>query len=286
LRLRVDPNIAPVLLIDPLRLTQILGNFVSNALKFTSKGWVEIWADRVAQNGSTETICFSVCDTGIGISAEAQQRMFQPFEQASADTTRIYGGTGLGLAICRRLAEMMGGSVTVNSTLNAGTTMSVTLTLTVAEAAPAASVDITQESQAAIVTVDGLPKNTPLILAVDDHPVNRIVLERQLVVLGMRVNMVGDGQAALGMWQDNTQGNYAAIITDCNMLDMDGYALARAIREIEAKEGRTRIPIIACTANALAAAAEQCHAAGMDDVLVKPAELGKLKAMLRKWLPP
>jgi len=286
LQYAVDPSISAALLIDPLRLTQILGNLISNALKFTRNGRIEIQAERVAQSAGTETIRFSVSDTGIGISAAAQQRMFQPFEQASASTARLYGGTGLGLAICRRLAEMMGGSITVNSIMGAGTTMSVTLTFAVADAAPATSTGVAQAMQVAHVADAGAQENAPLILAVDDHPVNRIVLERQLVVLGMRVQIVEDAQEALRLWQDAPSQKYALMMTDCNMPGMDGYALARAIREIEANEGRTRIPIIAWTANALSSAAEQCHAAGMDDVLVKPAELGKLKAMLNKWLSP
>jgi CheY-like chemotaxis protein len=120
------------------------------------------------------------------------------------------------------------------------------------------------------------------VLAVDDHPTNRQLLARQIAALGLRVQSAASGEEALALWQ---AGEYALVVTDCNMPRMDGYALSRTIREIEAKEGRYRTPIIAWTANVLSGATAQCHAAGMDDILTKPAELTELKEMLSKWLP-
>ena len=123
----------------------------------------------------------------------------------------------------------------------------------------------------------------PLVLAVDDQPINRLLLARQIATLGLRVQTAVDGREALALWQAR---GIALVVTDCNMPQMDGYAFSRAIREIEAKEGRPRTPIIAWTADAASDAAAPCHAAGMDDILTKPAELAVLKQMLAKWLPP
>src|SRR3989344_6088754 len=121
----------------------------------------------------------------------------------------------------------------------------------------------------------------PLALAADDHPPNRKLLALQLATLGLRVQTAADGQEALALWQG---GRFALVITDCNMPGMDGYTFSRTIREIETREGRLRTPIIAWTANVLPRTVAQCHAAGMDDILTKPAELAVLKKMLSKWL--
>ena len=282
---KIDPRLSPVLLADPLRLTQILGNFISNALKFTRQGYVEIRADFVGRKDGVETVQFSVKDTGIGISPEAQQKLFQPFEQASIDIKRLYGGTGLGLSICRRLVEMMNGTIKLESELGVGTTLTVTLTLPVTSAIPKQWEARRSERFPITAGKPVLPDDAPLVLAVDDHPTNRLLLERQLALLGMRAQVASDGQEALAMWQDGKRNKFALIITDCNMPEMDGYALTHAIREIEIKEGIPRVPIIAWTANALVDSIIQANSAGMDDVLVKPADLGKLKAILGKWFP-
>jgi len=159
--------------------------------------------------------------------------------------------------------------------------MSVTLTLPISGAAPA-ELGNEATSTVAPILAAGVPGAGPLVLAVDDHPTNRELLSRQIAALGLRVQTAADGREALALWQ---AGGYALVVTDCNMPQMDGYAFSRAVREIEAKEGRPRTPIIAWTANVLSGAAALCHAAGMDDILTKPAELAVLKEMLAKWLP-
>jgi len=277
-----DPRLSASHMVDPLRLSQVLNNFVSNAIKFTEHGGIEIRAELVSQLDNSETIRFSVKDTGIGMTKEVQQHLFQRYRQESADTARMYGGTGLGLAICRRLAEMMGGSIDLESELGHGSTFSITLTLPVSNAS--AEVLHNQYPEVARRSVQPLfdyGNQAPIILAVDDHPINRNLLARQLKLLGLRSRTAENGQFALDMWRD---GAFNMVITDCHMPEMDGYALTQAIRKIEADEARPHTPIVAWTANALAEENERCKLAGMDDLLVKPANLMQLKEAIIKWL--
>lgn len=277
-----DAAISRSLMADPLRIVQILDNLVSNALKFTAEGSVGLSAVLTGRDAGQETLCISVQDSGIGIDPQTQQRLFQPFEQADAVTTRSYGGTGLGLSICRRLAEMMGGSIELQSEPGKGTTVSLHLTLRIDDtAADELERKATTRIQA-LVTTDLLDPG-PLVLAVDDHPTNRELLARQIEALGLQVQTASDGAEALHRWQ---RGDVDMIVTDCNMPQMDGYALTRAIRAIELAGGKPRTPIIAWTANVLPSAAALCQSAGMDDLLTKPADLGTLRSTLAKWLPP
>ena len=287
----VDPRISPAVLVDPLRLRQILNNFVSNALKFTPHGCVEITAELMGRAGGVDQIRFSVKDSGVCISHENQKLLFQPFHQGAADTTRRFGGTGLGLTICRRLAELMGGSVEMVSELGKGTTMSLTLALPIADVKDVCKTD-TKAKLDLTPTAAGMPRMAPsiaqaeeqgtLVLLVDDHPINRMLLMRQAQLLGDATESAEDGVEALEKWRS---GRFAIVITDCNMPRMDGYALAREIRRLEGGHAEQRTPIIACTANAMAGEAEKCFAAGMDDCLVKPVELNELLKKLKLWLP-
>jgi PAS domain S-box-containing protein len=275
----VDPRISPAHLVDGLRLSQVLNNFVSNAIKFTSNGMVTLRAELVDRRGNDEHIRFSVEDTGIGITEEQQQRLFQQYQQGSVDTSRLYGGTGLGLTICKRIAELMGGQIGLVSKSGQGSTFSITLTLPITDLPETAS-SRADERQTTASLFDN-ERGAPRLLAVDDHPINRDLLARQLQLIGLRVDVAADGRAALARWRE---GDYALLITDCHMPDMDGYALTRAIREIEAAERRSRIPIIAWTANALAEEANRCRDAGMDDVLIKPVNMSQLRHTLARWL--
>jgi PAS domain S-box-containing protein len=281
LRQTVDSRISPSLLADSLRVSQILNNLVSNALKFTIAGYVEMRAELLGRKDGIDTVRLSVKDTVVGMEPEVQQRLFQPFEQASAFTAGLHGGTGLGLSISRRLAEMMGGSVEVKSALGEGTTMSLTLSLLVSDVAPAVLRDTKMPAVPPLLVATSSGES-PMVLAVDDHSTNRTLLARQIAALGLRVQTAVDGLEALAMWRG---GGIALVVTDCNMPQLDGHALSRVIREIEAKEGRPRTPIIAWTANSLPAAVGLCHAADMDEIPTKPAGLGVLKATLSKWLP-
>jgi PAS domain S-box-containing protein len=291
LQCRVDPRISPVLMVDPIRLRQILNNLVSNSLKFTNKGRIEIKADLVGRAGQVETVRFSVSDTGVGISPQDQANLFQPFVQVAGDIMPRSGGTGLGLTICRRLAKMMGGSLEMVSELGSGTTMVLELPLPIAD--PQAMADTALASSPDWPgTAIGMGRVAPdvaqaesdgtLVLLVDDHPSNRSLLLRQVRILGYAAESAQNGVEALAMWES---GRFGIVITDCNMPEMNGYDLTRSIRRLEAARGSKRTPVIACTANALTGEAEICIATGMDDYLARPIELKDLAKKLHHWLP-
>jgi len=287
----VDPQISPAVWVDPWRLRQILNNFVSNAIKFTSKGTIGIKAELIGRVDAEDRVRLSVKDTGIGISPENQRQLFQPFSQAEDHTARRFGGTGLGLAICRRLAEMMGGSIEMVSELGKGTTMILTISLPIADpkdlrkADPEGTRDLlstTTRMRRMAPSVAQAETEGTLVLLVDDHPTNRLLLARQVKTLGYAAESAENGVEALNKWKS---GRFKMVITDCNMPEMDGYELARSIRRLESANGGGRTPIIACTANALGGEAETCFAAGMDDYLAKPVELMQLLKKLAQWLP-
>ena len=290
LRARISPEISPLLSCDPLRLGQILNNFLNNAIKFTAAGQVEISVDLVRRHGDMEELLFSVRDTGIGMTAAQQARLFQPFVQAAAETSAQFGGTGLGLVISRRLAELMGGTVEVHSEPGVGTCLSLRVCLEVCVGTGPSRPERPAQDALNTLLADRRPAPTvevaqaegSLLLIVDDHPTNRMVLIRQAASLGYAARAVEDGQQALAAWES---GRFAAVITDCAMPVMTGYQLASAIREREWRHGSGRIPIVACTANALPSATQLCLASGMDDCLVKPASLADLSAVLHRWVP-
>jgi PAS domain S-box-containing protein len=287
LRRSVDRRISPAHSVDPIRLRQILGNLVSNAVKFTQEGVVEIKATLLEKTDGFERVGFEVRDTGIGISAENQAKLFQPFAQAEADTTRRFGGTGLGLAICQQLASMMDTSISMDSEPGRGTTVSFSLNLPVADpkdlpgSALATDASATFEARRKAPDVTSAQTEGTLVLVADDHPANRTLMTRQLNALGYAVESVHNGVDALEKWRS---GRFAIVITDCHMPEMDGYELSRSIRELEKGSGK-RTAIIACTASALAGEEEMCFAAGMDDHLVKPVSMGNLAEKLDQWLP-
>jgi signal transduction histidine kinase/HPt (histidine-containing phosphotransfer) domain-containing protein len=286
----VDPRISPALMVDPMRLRQILNNLVSNALKFTTQGRIEIKAELLGRADGEDRVRFSVTDTGIGISPEDQARLFQPFVQTAADTTLHVGGTGLGLSICQRLAKMMGGSIEMASEVGKGTRMILELSLPIADAAElsavngASPVDFMKTARMRRMAPDIARAQIEgtLALLADDHPTNRVLIVRQINALGYAAESAVNGFEALEKWKT---GRFGIVFTDCNMPEMNGYDLARSIRKLESVSGARRTPIVACTANALSGAAEACLAAGMDDYLPKPVNLAMLSKKLDYWLP-
>jgi len=281
-------------LVDALRLRQVLTNFLSNAVKFTERGKIRLAVRRAAEPDQPDLVSFAVTDTGIGMDAQTIARLCEPFVQGDTRTSRRYGGTGLGLAICRRLADLMTGRLDIKSAPRQGTTVSLVLPLP--RVAPAAQTSRLTSTDTHLDITDALPSRAPavetaaaageLILVVDDHPTNRRLLVRQLAWVGYAAEAVADGTQALACFLERrTAGTpYALVITDCQMPEMDGYELARRIREAE-RGGGERTVVLAFTANTLREAADECDAAGMDDVLTKPIELKDLKAKLQQWLP-
>ena len=257
---------------DPTRLRQVLSNLLSNAIKFTEHGRVLLAAERLAdRDGDTRLwLRFVVRDSGIGIAPEALARLFQPFVQADQSTTRRYGGSGLGLVICRHLVELMGGSISVESTPGAGSTFTVDLPFAAALAPVASSGSGAGSRQ----TLNGR------VLVAEDNPVNQSVIEAMLGELGVTVTIVANGAAAV---EALPGGAFDLVLMDCQMPVMDGYAATAAIRA--GAGALARVPIIALTANALPEDRQRCLAAGMDDYLSKPIRLEALAACLRRWLP-
>lgn len=288
----IDPEISPAVMVDSLRLKQILNNLISNALKFTEVGSIEVDITCLRREPQREWLRLSVRDTGIGIDPAHQARLFEPFMQAESSISTRYGGTGLGLSICHRLAELMGGEIDLSSQPGQGTTITLTLPVAPADPAQLQEADDERHQQELRELIMSRTPPTPaqaeaegtLILVVDDHPTNRQVLVRQLNLLGYAADTAEDGQQALELWR---RRRFGLMLADCNMPRMNGYELARAIREEEASDpGNRHIPIIAFTANALGGDASRCYAAGMDDYLSKPAGMLPLRNAIEKWLPP
>ncbi|KQY29254.1 histidine kinase [Caulobacter sp. Root1455] len=247
---------------DADRLRQILGNLVSNALKFTLEGSVSV---RFASADDGSGLRVDVVDTGIGIDAETLPRLFDKFVQADSSTTRRFGGSGLGLSICNELATLMGGGVHVQSRAGQGSTFTVVVAMPRGEAPAPAPV------QAAPPPIES--ERRLRVLAADDNPTNQKVIAAVLAPLGAEVELVADGAACVEAWK---RGGHDIVLMDIHMPVMDGVEAARTIRSLEISENRKRIPIVAVTANALVHQVEGYLAAGMDGHVAKPIEVTKL----------
>jgi PAS domain S-box-containing protein len=268
LAFQIAPETPAVVQGDPVRLRQILANFISNAIKFTEQGEIRVVVS--PSHAYEQGIYLGVRDTGIGIPPDRLTAIFEPFTQADSSTTRKYGGTGLGLTICKRLAEMMGGQIGVESELGVGSTFYVDLPLPTAELPDSQ----TGEMESAEVLVPPGKR----VLLVEDNEVNRKVALRLLEKLQLVVEVATNGVEAV---QKATTNAYDLILMDCQMPEMDGYEATRRLRA-----HGVRTPIIALTANALQGDREQCLLAGMDDYLAKPIKPDELKRTLARWLQP
>ena len=254
---------------DALRLTQVLINLVGNAVKFTETGSVTLAVAVLDNTPSALRLRFAVRDTGIGIAAADIERVFSPFEQADASTTRAQGGTGLGLAISRRLVDLMGGSLRVESVPGSGSTFSFDLAL-----ARGSEFEETAASTTALPHFAGAR-----VLVADDHPVNQEIILDLLEALGCEAEIAGDGAEALAC---AAAAAYDLILMDVRMPRMDGLAATRAIRELPQHR---ETPILAVTANAFSDDRRDCLAAGMNGYISKPFTLQTLADGLRRWLP-
>lgn len=266
LQVELDPLIDRSVMIDPMRLKQVVSNLLGNAIKFTSEGLVRLGAEGTKLAGEQLSLRLWVEDTGIGIGAEDQLRLFNPFIQGSNNEQSARSGSGLGLVISRNLCEMMGGQLHLSSVLGKGTRVDVTLTLALTSTAP---------------THSPLPYTPPAcalnILVVDDYPANRLLLSRQLSFLGHSIVTAEDGVQGFALWR---AGHFDAVITDCNMPLKDGYTLARDIRAQERLRSLVPCLLLGFTANAQPEEAERCRQAGMDGCLFKPTGLEDLRQAL------
>jgi signal transduction histidine kinase/CheY-like chemotaxis protein len=300
------PDTLNVMLVgDRYRLLQVLGNLVSNALKFTSDGTITLRCAVEREAGTALRIRFEVSDTGIGIPANKQDMIFDAFTQADSSMTRRYGGTGLGLSIARQLCHMMDGDIGVESVVGVGSTFWFTvlmehksdaaLAATTAPAtpdagtapvpameSPASPAFVSPASRDFRAALDRAGRNAVSILLVEDNSANMRVTLALLETLGCRVTPARNGLEAVGTYRAN---QFDIVLMDCQMPEMDGYEATRAIRQIEGFQGR-RTPIVALTAHAMEGSRETSLESGMDDQITKPLTMAALTSKLLEWLAP
>ena len=306
LTVRYAPDCPVHLVGDPGRVRQVLFNLVGNALKFTERGHVRVDVQCVDRTGPRCILRIAVEDTGIGISEQARGRLFQPFAQADASTTRQFGGTGLGLAICRQLVKLMGGEIGLDSREGGGSTFWFTLLLGIDKACDeqrdeqrdpqrdpqrAAVPGAAHPAQIAAMPPGGagvsgrrlarsaLPALRGRVLLAEDNEINRTVARTALRRMGLEVLEAHNGREALECW---AAGRFDLILMDVHMPEMDGLEATRTIRGRE--PAGARVPIIAMTANVLEESREKCAQAGMDDFVAKPFRREQLAAVLERWL--
>lgn len=244
---------------DMVRFKQILTNLVSNAVKFTGKGFVRLTAERGADREGAPVFRFTVEDTGVGFDASVRERLFARFEQADGSITRRFGGSGLGLAICRQLADMMGGELDCESEPGGGSAFIVSLPLALAEP-PEVEDD-------APVLAQAEPERRLRVLLADDHPTNRKVIELILTQAGVDLAMAENGAQAVDAFD---RDEFDLVLMDMQMPVMDGLSATQAIRDLESATGKAPTPVVMLTANALPEHVEAARQAGADRHLAKP----------------
>ena len=285
----VEPEVPSLLSGDPGRLRQILVNLGSNAVKFTKKGEIVILVCLESEDEQNATIRFAVSDTGIGIPANLPENLFSPFTQVDSSTTRQYGGTGLGLAISRQLAELMGGKIGLESKEGIGSTFWFTA---VFEKQPAGSGSADEkfakiEGEGAMercATVPAISENGKRkirILVVEDNPVNQKVAQAMMRKMGLRADVVANGQEAVNALQ---MIPYDLVLMDCQMPEMDGFEATHCIRQEGSRALNPQIPIIAMTASTMRGDRRKCIQAGMSDFIAKPVQIRELAELLARWL--
>ncbi|MCP4770683.1 MAG: response regulator [Planctomycetes bacterium] len=272
LDLEVDDRLPDAVIVDQVRLRQVLTNLIGNGLKFTKKGGVAVRVGQLERTERDIQVLFSIRDTGIGISADALPSLFESFSQADNSTTRKFGGTGLGLAISKQLIELMGGEIRVVSTTEQGSTFSFHICLPLAAKAQAL-----QSAPDDGVSKDG---HNPLeglrVLVAEDNETNQKLAGLMLKKLGCETHIVENGADAVTAVQIM---QFDLVLMDCQMPVMDGFGSTRQIRALD--DPAAGLPIIALTANAMRGDQEACLDAGMDDYLTKPINLERLAAAMK-----
>ena len=276
----IDPTVPSAVLGDARRLRQVVTNLIGNAIKFTETGSVDmrVWSEPRADDRLD--LLLEIRDTGIGIEPEVQRRLFAPFTQADASTTRKYGGTGLGLAICRRLLDQMGGTISLASEPGRGSRFTVVLPVELAPSLTAGA----QDKGTSRGPREGEPAACGNVLLVEDNPVNQQVARLMLTRLGMNVTVAGNGEEALGTLTGTSADQFDIVLMDVQMPVMDGHEATRRLRAYEEEHGLPRRPVIALTSNVMAADREAAVEVGMDDFLSKPFAKSELEAVVRRWV--
>ena len=269
--LHVDPEIPEYLMIDSLRLNQILMNLLSNAIKFTKRGHVKLTVSMLQTDGDKVRLQFAVEDSGIGIPRHRLSDIFESFEQADEDTTSKYGGTGLGLAIVKKLVALKNGELTVESEIGRGSVFTFTNWYTIATKPNGEKVNVVDD----LDFFDGVR-----ILVAEDNLVNQFMLKKILADWKMTVDIVNDGAKALEKLKEN---DYDIILMDTHMPEMNGYQAARKIR-VDFDEPKRSTPIISLSAASFDHEQQEAMAAGMDDVLAKPYQPNQLHEKIKKLL--
>ncbi|MGM0545359.1 MAG: ATP-binding protein [Bacteroidota bacterium] len=277
LYLDLDERLPEVITGDPNRLTQVLNNLVSNAVKFTEEGSVGIVVEKQDTDDELFNILFTVTDTGIGISKDKQEKIFESFTQERTETTRVFGGTGLGLTISKKLVELQGGTISVESTKGKGSTFYVEL--------PFKKVNKRQPKETSIQPTQGkqYPKSLKgaKVMLVEDNAINQKVMIRFLEKWNIEVVLAENGGQAVEQMEDKS--NIHLVLMDLQMPEMDGYEATRKIRALDSKY-KSNVPIIALTAAALKEVKEKVFASGMNDYLTKPFNPPELQKKLEHYI--
>ncbi len=278
LKIKVIPPKEPIqkVMVDDIRLKQILINLVSNAIKFTEQGSVELNLNLIQQKNGSCQLSFCIRDTGIGIAQEKLENLFEAFTQSDSSTTRRYGGTGLGLTICQRLVTLMNGALDVTSKINIGSEFTVTLTLPIAQQADSVLEDENKTPDKQISNDKNIEGKK--ILIAEDTEINQEVMQMALEDQNVTIYMASNGQQAVDFFNNE---KIDLILMDCLMPVMDGFQAAEAIRKLETNGHRT--PIIAITASTSNDIIKQCKSSGMDDVMHKPFHFTELVEKVKHW---
>lgn len=275
---KIRDDVPAWLLGDAVRIQQVLGNLLSNAVQFSDQGIVELTVERRGQTRGGHDVRFEVRDTGLGIAPADLERIFQPFAQIDGSPSRALRGAGLGLTVCRRIVDRMGGQLDVWSSPGEGSTFFFTLKLADAEPPPKGPVRAGVTPERGSPAVESKAGGLGAILLVEDDGANQEVMQSMLGTLEVSVDLASNGAEAV---RAHAARGYDLILMDCRMPGMDGWDATRAIRQMPR---RGDVPIIALTASAAADERQRSEDAGMNDFLAKPVRLATLQECVRRWL--